>query len=153
MTDYFFDTSALVKRYFIETGSEWVRNIAEDEAHTISISLITRVEVASAVARRVRDGLLPDQAVSVIQKQLKLHIRDEYVVVSLIGKIIESAVDLIYNYPLRSYDAVQLASGLDAHQRSMVAYKLPVVFVSSDHRLLSIASTVGLPIEDPNVHP
>lgn len=153
MSDYFFDTSALAKRYLLESGSVWVRAIADDERNTISISPITRVEIASAVARRVRDGLLPSAATLVIRKQVKLHIRKEYLVVSLLSRVIESATDLIYRFPLRSYDAVQLASGLDAHRQSVALGKAPIVFVSSDQRLLAVATAVGLPIEDPNAYP
>jgi hypothetical protein len=50
---YFVDSSALVKRYVVETGTAWVRAITRRTPSThIYIALITPVEVTSAVARR-----------------------------------------------------------------------------------------------------
>ena len=52
-TAYFVDSSALVKRYVLETGTAWVRGITRRRSSTdIFIALITAVEVTSAIARR-----------------------------------------------------------------------------------------------------
>jgi predicted nucleic acid-binding protein len=52
-TAYFVDSSALVKRYVRETGTAWVRGITRRRSSTdIIITLITAVEVTSAIARR-----------------------------------------------------------------------------------------------------
>jgi len=56
---YFFDSSALVKRYVHERGSVWVRDTtASPGGHLIHISLLTVAEIASAFARRQREGSL-----------------------------------------------------------------------------------------------
>jgi hypothetical protein len=48
MADYFFDTSALVKRHVIEAGSPWVKSLVRAKAaHTLYIARITAVEVTS----------------------------------------------------------------------------------------------------------
>jgi uncharacterized protein len=53
VTAYFVDSSALVKRYVIETGTAWVRSLTRHEPATvIYIAHITAVEVTCAVARR-----------------------------------------------------------------------------------------------------
>jgi uncharacterized protein len=50
---YFVDSSALVKRYVLETGTAWVRGITRKNPSTvIYIAHITAVEVTCAVARR-----------------------------------------------------------------------------------------------------
>ncbi len=36
MTTYYGDTSALVKRYVNETGSEWLRNMPRDRLHILA---------------------------------------------------------------------------------------------------------------------
>jgi predicted nucleic acid-binding protein len=57
MALYFFDSSALVKRYVHEQGSLWVHEVtASASGHLIHISLLTIAEIASALARRHRDG-------------------------------------------------------------------------------------------------
>jgi predicted nucleic acid-binding protein len=49
MADYFFDTSALVKRHVTEVGSAWVKSLVRAKAgHTLYIARITSVEVTSA---------------------------------------------------------------------------------------------------------
>jgi hypothetical protein len=53
MALYFFDSSALVKRYVHEPGSLWVRTTtASASGHLIHLSLLTTAEIASALARR-----------------------------------------------------------------------------------------------------
>jgi uncharacterized protein len=57
MALYFFDSSALVKRYVREQGSAWVCEITATEGgHLIRLSLLTSIEIASALARRQREG-------------------------------------------------------------------------------------------------
>jgi predicted nucleic acid-binding protein len=59
MALYFFDSSALVKRYVHEQGSVWVHEVtASASGHLIHISLLTIVEIASALARCHRKGSL-----------------------------------------------------------------------------------------------
>jgi len=39
VSTYFFDTSALIKRYVVEQGTDWVRSIVAPQAgHTILIA-------------------------------------------------------------------------------------------------------------------
>ena len=56
MADYFFDSSALVKAYIAETGTNWVRTILDDPQHRISIAALAEVEVISALTRRFNEG-------------------------------------------------------------------------------------------------
>jgi uncharacterized protein len=57
MNIYFFDSSALVKRYVPEPGTGWIQSLAMAGAgHQIFVARITWVEVLSALARRQREG-------------------------------------------------------------------------------------------------
>lgn len=57
MTNYFFDSSGLVKRYVAETGSEWVCKLCVfDSGNIIYNSRIAGVEVIAAVYRRLHQG-------------------------------------------------------------------------------------------------
>jgi predicted nucleic acid-binding protein len=52
---YFFDSSALVKRFARETGTAWVINLFKPASgNRIYIARITYVEVISAIVRRVK---------------------------------------------------------------------------------------------------
>jgi predicted nucleic acid-binding protein len=52
----YFDTSALIKRYVREVGSDRVDALVVQD--DIAVSSLMRVEVASALARRTREGRL-----------------------------------------------------------------------------------------------
>ena len=68
-TAYFVDSSALVKRYVRETGTAWVRSITRRRSSTnIYITLITAVEVTSAIARRRGVTLSAAQASSLLSR-------------------------------------------------------------------------------------
>jgi hypothetical protein len=56
---YFFDSSAIVKRYVNETGTAWVRRLTrKGRPEPIYLARITAVELTSAVARRRKGGTL-----------------------------------------------------------------------------------------------
>ena len=56
MAVYFFDSSALVKRYAQETGTAWAQMIAA--RNYVFLARITQVEVIAAIERRKRIGTL-----------------------------------------------------------------------------------------------
>ena len=58
MTLLYLDTSALFKRYVEEAESGALLGRVEDAA-AVGTALITRVEVAAALAKAVRDGRMP----------------------------------------------------------------------------------------------
>jgi len=54
---FFCDSSAIVKRYVNETGSNFVDSLADlKRGNVILLARITRVEVAAAIARRLKGG-------------------------------------------------------------------------------------------------
>jgi hypothetical protein len=68
-------------------------------------------------------------------------------------QIVDRAVELIQNHPLRAYDAVQLATALIVN-RSLSAHGLPpLIFISADDGLIAAAQAEGLMTENPNRHP
>jgi len=52
----FFDTSALVKRYYEEDGSENVDALIENEESTVVISSLSVIEATSAFRRKHNQG-------------------------------------------------------------------------------------------------
>jgi hypothetical protein len=60
---YFFDSSAIFKRYITESGTGWVSGITDPASgHSIYLAAITGVEVVSAFVRQVPPLLQPDLA-------------------------------------------------------------------------------------------
>ncbi len=154
MPAYFFDTSALVKRYVNETGSAWVDDLTDLAAgNDIYILRMTEVEVTSAVTRRRRGGTLSVTAAATVLAQFRQDLANEYQVVEVTPAILAAAVPLVETHGLRAYDAVQFAaaSALNAYRVALSLSDL--ILVSADQELNAAAATAGLTVEDPNAHP
>jgi len=153
MASYYFDTSALGKRYVNEIGSDWVHTLTVPSAgHALVTARITMVEIYSILARRKREGSVPAAACAIAEQAFTLHCFTEYKFIELDSTIIARAHDLLNRYPLRAYDSVQLASALAANQVLLNRDLPPLIFISADDRLLDVAITEGLTTDDPNLH-
>jgi len=102
------DASALVKRYVQESGSDEVVTLTA-EAVAVGTSLISRAEVSAALARAVRSGVVDENGGRRAQRRFTRewpHLARVSVTEALVGR----AETLAWEYGLRGYDAVQLAS-------------------------------------------
>lgn len=152
MTVYFCDSSALIKRYLVETGSDWIEKIATVVSEdTIFVAQVTQAEVVSGIARTFREGHLTADAANLARHRVDYHTSVEYNVIGLSARIVQRAEDLLLKYPLRAYDAVQLASALEVRLHLRMTRE-PLIFVSADRRLLAAAESEGLVTDDPNSH-
>ena len=151
---YFLDTSALVKRYVPEIGSDWILSITDPATNSdLVISQITWVELHSAFARRLRDGSLSAERFDLIGQKVREDFENEYRIIDVDRTLIETAAELVMQHPLRAYDAVQLASALRFQSTLVLVPETQLVFVSADNRLLNIAQSAGLTIDNPNNYP
>lgn len=151
---YFLDTSALVKRYVPELGSNWVQSITVPATgNFIAISQITWVEVRSALARRLREGSLSVDEVDQLVQDFRTDFDNQYEVIDVDRTLIETAGELVMQHPLRAYDSIQLASALQVESAIVAIPETQLIFVSADNRLLNIAQLVGLAIDNPNNYP
>ncbi len=155
MIAYFFDSSALVKRYVKETGTSWVITIFRPHSrHQIFVAEIVLVEVASALARRhrglsVSSSTYGKRAMARFQKAFDT----KFFKVSADLTIIQQAVLLAEKHFLRGYDAVQLATALQVERERKAFGASTIIFVSADDDLLAAAQVENLIIENPNHHP
>ncbi len=150
MAFYYFDSSALAKRYVAEIGSGWVRTILFPSAgHRVHVSAITPVEVVAALSRRVRGRTL-DPATGMAAIQMLRAELFRLSIVNVSAAIVASAMELAERHSLRGYDAVQLASALSVQS---VAPSFHVTLVSADAELNTAAVAEGLTVDDPRHHP
>jgi uncharacterized protein len=151
VTLYFLDSSAIVKRYVPEVGTEWIQEICDRQLnHPLFVAGITWVEVLSAVACRHREGSFSAAQISQIHLAIQNHWSSQYRIVEIEQTLIRRAGELVNQYPLRAYDAVQLASALRV-QEALTNAQLPgLVFLSADDRLLMTAQAAGLLVDNPN---
>jgi uncharacterized protein len=146
----FADTSALVKRYVPEVGSAWMEQWFDPaNGHLVIISEITIVELVSALARRHREASIPSADFLHLRSDFLLHADHEYLVMTLQSTLLIRAQQLVTTRPLRTLDAIQLASALECAQ---VLGTQPLL-LSADRNLLNIAILEGLVIDDPHAHP
>jgi hypothetical protein len=154
MAAYFFDSSAIVKRYVQETGAAWVQAVADPAGgNLIYLARIAAVEVTSAIARRQRAGTIaaPDAAAALTQFHQDM--AAEYRVLEITRSLLAGAARLAEAHALRAYDAVQLAGVTELHAQRAAAGLPAVTLVSADQELNAAASAYGILVEDPNFHP
>ncbi len=134
----FCDTSALVKLYVQEAGSEQVAERAQ-ACEIVAVSRIAWVEAVSAMARRAREQ--PGDAAALMQARAQLA-RDwpSYFKIELTPELTELAADYADAFALRAYDSVQLASALTMHR----ATPGEVAFACFDARLTKAAQVLGM---------
>ena len=108
MAVYFFDSSALVKRYAQETGTAWAQMIAA--RNYVFLARITQVEVIAAIERRKRIGTLAASDAAAAIANFRAHLSTEYAMVDISKPLLNQAADLTEIHGLRAYDAVQLAA-------------------------------------------
>lgn len=151
MTDYFLDASAVVKRYAEEAGSAWVRQITDPQAqNTILLAEITLVEVTAALAAKQRapKGFTLEQRNRVLSRFFQ-DCDEHFTLVSIDRSVIDRAVDLAQRHRLRAYDAVQLATALEANAITQAQALPALTFVAADTDLLTAAAAEHLSVENP----
>ena len=157
MASFYFDSSALVKYYIIESGTEWVRNLidgrlGEEWANTISTSALTWAEVISAFAKRHRMGDISTHLYRALTARFLREAHLRYGRLRVNDAVIEAAVDLLQRHPLRAYDAVQLATALILNSALIADQLPPLTFISADNLLCRAAWAEGLSSKNPNEH-
>ena len=132
MAAYFFDSSALVKRYVQEVGTTWVRGLTHHRTgNQILLAHITVVEVTSAVARRRGGKTISSAQASSFLSRFRKHVAGRYTILEITPGLLADATTLANRHELRAYDAVQLAAALELNRISQGG----TVLVSSDRDL------------------
>ena len=112
MTQYFLDSSALIKRYVTEVGTNWVRSITlPSSGNIIVVAHITQVEIVSGTMRRKREGTITARTAHATRLLIDRHCSREYRVLGLTAQIAQKAEDLLEVHPLRAYDSISISIG------------------------------------------
>jgi predicted nucleic acid-binding protein len=158
MAYYFFDSSALVKYYVSETGTQWVQGIIDARlnsmpANEVSIAHVTGAEIVAAISRRVRMKLtnVTDGAKAI--GVFNTHFQTKYRVLIVTLETVERAMSLAEKYALRGYDAIRLATALNVEEEMTLDGLGPLTLISADLELNQAAQAEGLLTDDPNQHP
>lgn len=154
MAAYFFESSALVKRFAKERGTTIVlRLLRPSSKNRYYASQLTEVEVCAALARRRKGKTLSPQTVGKSQKRLARDFADRFTKILISTLIVSEAVRFADLYELRGYDALQLACVVDANRDRLKLGLSALILVSADDELNIAAQAEGLTIENPNNYP
>lgn len=106
----YLDTSALVKRYVRETGTDEVIPLVENAGSVGSASL-AKVEMAAALEKTVRQGWIK-RKIALQAWQDFLDQWSSFTRLNISSGTIERASKLAWEYSLRGYDAIHLACAI-----------------------------------------
>jgi len=134
------DTSALIKRYIIEAGSDEFRQWVA-AAQIVGTSRIALAEANAALARAVRMGKVSSRTAESGARLLETDWAS-YARLPVVERTVKYAAELAWRYGLRGYDAVHLASA-DLWRATL---STPVTLVAYDRQLWSVARQVGLDV-------
>ena len=147
----YLDTSAIVKLYVAETGSDWLRALlGSPGTPTMLTSHLTAVEAPCAFARRRREGSLSPRDCVLVLAAFDHDAAYHFNILDVQAEVVNKARDLAGRHPLRAYDAVHLATAWLANRSLVQAGQSPLTFVCADDVLLSIAQAEGMLVDNPN---
>jgi predicted nucleic acid-binding protein len=138
----FLDSSALVKLYIAEPGSDRMQAAAA-AAEGAATSPLTYAEIHATFARRGREGLLQGDELDQLRQQFGED-WEELLRVPPLDEVLMLVPGLCGRYPLRGADALQLASALFLRREG-----LEVTFACADSRLVDAAAGEGLAVLNP----
>jgi uncharacterized protein len=140
MAVYFLDASAFEKRYIQEAGSIWMRAITDPQAgNSCWLAAVARVEMVAAIYRRVRMGDLAVTQAQSLETLFQHDLRTHFHLLLTDEGVLNRATRLAAQHPLRAYDAIRLATGIQLH---VLHQRLGIVvptLLSSDSRILHAA--------------
>lgn len=133
----FFDTSAFIKRYVDEKGSQKVQALLMD-ADEVGLSVLILPESLSTLSRLLRENRISQKNYLDLKKAIVTDV-SHIDFCGMTTAVIEKTVVCLERNPLRALDAIHLGSAL--------VYQ-PDLFVSADHRQITAAKQEGLSVED-----
>ena len=139
----YFDTSALVKHYVQETGSDSVGHLLTEQGVTLSTSALTRLEGFHAICRKCLEGKVSPKIKIRLLRQFESDLQ-AFQLVEINSARTEEAKQLIRKTALKTLDAIHIASALLFKKQ-----KLKTEFISCDEPQSRVARQQGLITRNP----
>jgi hypothetical protein len=133
----FWDSSAIVPLIVQEEQSDYCIQAYRADSDVLVWSM-SKVEVLSAICRRMRDGVLGPGSFNAAELRL-ISLFDTIYEVNAIQRVKERALRLLRVHPLRAADALQLAAVMVGTEENV--RRLP--FMCFDDRLAAAARLEG----------
>jgi uncharacterized protein len=141
MKRFFLDTSALVKIYHHEDGTEYCMDLYKGPSH-LMISQLACVEFQSAVFRMYRENELNKNALRAVLEKFTSDCDDRYEILHIASLIFDEACKLLSrygeSYGLRTLDSLQLAFFINYSEIN------DDTFLCADKKLSSVCKQEGV---------
>jgi predicted nucleic acid-binding protein len=144
----YLDTSALVKLFAVEDGSALVRGLisGRSTAESLWVSRLGYTETAVSLARMVPFGRISAADLPRHLGALDSYWEESIQEVELSEDVLRDARQLAQRFPLRTYDAIHLASAREAKRVLRSVFEGELRFLAFDSGLLKAAQSLGFAI-------
>ena len=127
------DSSALVKRYVLENGSDIIDQFLQN-ASQLGLCSILVPEIISGLNRRRREQILSSDDYRAVKRQLMEDVHDA-IVLQVTPAVISHSVKLLETNVLRAMDALHIACAIEWQAE---------LFITADKRQYIAAQNAGL---------
>jgi len=148
MATFYFDTSAVVKRYHKELGTDVLDKIFELKEHGFAASFWTLLEFIVAFSTRKRRGQLSREAFNMTVSRFLRDVLERFTIISVNDEIVASAIPLAIRHALPSADCLQLAGAINL-KRALQPAREKLVLLCSDKDLCKAAREEGIEYINP----
>lgn len=157
MSFLYLDANVSVKNYVNEPGTAWVQNLINHKditgkftniIFTVEISL---VEVAAAFSILQRLGKIRKKVRDQAFNLFFYDITTRYRIIPVTSSLLLNAAFLTQRYPLKGYDAVQLAAAHRLHL-ALKKHNIEMTLISGDRQLLNAAIDKKIIVDNPFDH-
>lgn len=135
-TAYYFDTSALLKKYFFEKGTERVKKILRSE-NRLFTSTLTYPEMHAGLRRAYRHGFVAKRDFIYWQQDFAVDWLS-FGTIDVVEEVCALVPKLLEKFPLRGADVVHMASFV-----TLINGGIDAIFVASDKILLNAIEDFG----------
>ena len=149
MAVFYLDTSAVLKRYRTEKGTDVVTQLYEGSTSrdVLLTSSFTCLEVESVAARALKGRVLSQEAYDALLGSFSRDLVEYLALLPSSREKITDAIDAARTYALRAADAVHLAAGKAGD--ALIKSDGGLMFVCSDKELLAAAEAAGMETLNP----
>jgi predicted nucleic acid-binding protein len=128
------DTSALLKRYFDEPGSDSKHLSLIDDADVLVVNMITSAELLGAVRRAVTAGRLEEESALLVANDFEM-MQEDFLWRSVDKSIKDKADEISWVTGSRGMDSIHIATAL---------LEMCDVFLTADIRQYEASISVGM---------
>jgi predicted nucleic acid-binding protein len=149
----YLDSSAIVKRYFKEKGSNAVITRAAEPNQETFTSVLSFAEVQSTIARKYREKQITSQEFTRLRETFESDWTTLFTLIECNLETMGRLPKLVELYPLKAGDAIQLSTAMWLNEgiQSDVSPRAKEVleFAVADRALATIADKCGLRVFNP----